>query len=587
MNKILIKRIIAYLKKDTIFLLFSILLSALSVLFTLYVPILLGNAIDCIHSDILNDLFYVEFDSLKIILTRIIIVIMIIGLLQWIIFAVNNFVTYRTCNRLRKECFKKLLTLPLSYLDAHTNGETLSTIINDVDQFADGLLLGLTQVFTGVATIIGTIIFMCIINYVIAILVIIITPLSLFVAKFIAKRTYLLFKEQSKIRSMQTGLIEETIGNLKVVKSFNYEERSIQKFEKLNEELAKTSLNATFYSSITNPATRFVNSVVYALVALLGGLIAVGAIFPAMIIEAGTLTSFLSYANQYTKPFNEISQVITELQNAFACARRIFDLLDEENEIEDKNNLELSKVNGNITLNGVYFSYNENQKLIENFNLVVEKGKHVAIVGPTGCGKTTLINLLMRFYDVKAGSIKLENVDIRDLLRSTIRNNFGMVLQDTWIKNATVKENIALGKKDATLDEIIDACKKAHVHSIIERLPNGYDTVLKNEGMLSSGERQLLCIARVMLIKPPMLILDEATSSIDTRTELKIQQAFDTLMEGKTTFIVAHRLSTIQKADIILVMKDGNIIEQGTHEQLLKNPNGFYANLYQSQFIKY
>ena len=480
----------------------------------------------------------------------------------------------------------KIQKLPLKYLDAHSHGELVSIIINDTDQFTEGLLLGLTQAFSSIVTIIGTICFMIYINWIIALVVVFVTPLSLFVAKFISSKTYSMFKAQSEIRAVQTGFIDEMISNLKVVKAYNHEEENIIKFNEINNKLEKCSLKATFFSSLTNPCTRFVNSVVYALVALFGALFVIDPFSSALSLTVGSLSSFLSYANQYTKPFNEISSVITELQNAFACAARVFTLLDEEEEISDCDNTVLFDVVGNVKLSHVYFSYREDQKLIEDFNLIVRPGMKVAIVGPTGCGKTTLINLLMRFYDTVSGEIKVENKEIKDVTRMSLRDSYGMVLQDTWIKNASVKENISLGKPSATLDEIIEACKKAHCHSFIKRLPNGYDTILSDEGALSVGQKQLLCIARIMLCLPPMLILDEATSSIDTRTEIKIQEAFNILMKGKTTFIVAHRLSTIKEADIILVMNNGNVIETGTHEELLER-KGFYANLYNSQFVKY
>ena len=581
MNKKVIKKLFKYLNKNIISLSITLVLAITSVVLTIYVPILFGNAIDLII-----DKGNVDFNGLKDILFKIFIIIIIIGILQWLMMTINNYVAYLINKKIRYESFVKIQKLPLKYLDAHSHGEMVSIIINDTDQFTEGLLLGLTQAFSSIVTIIGTICFMIYINWIIAIVVVVVTPLSLFVAKFISSKTYSMFKTQSEIRAVQTGFIDEMISNLKVVKAYNHEEENIIKFNEINNKLEKCSLKATFFSSLTNPCTRFVNSVVYALVALFGALFVINPFSSALSLTVGSLSSFLSYANQYTKPFNEISSVITELQNAFACATRVFNLLDEEEEISDKDNIVLTEVVGNVKLDHVYFSYKDDQKLIEDFNLVVKPGMKVAIVGPTGCGKTTLINLLMRFYDTVSGEIRLENKSIKDVTRMSLRDSYGMVLQDTWIKCASVKENISLGKPDASMEEIIDACKRAHCHSFIKRLPNGYDTILSDEGLLSVGQKQLLCIARIMLCLPPMLILDEATSSIDTRTEIKIQEAFNTLMKGKTTFIVAHRLSTIKEADIILVMNNGNVIETGTHEELLEK-QGFYANLYNSQFVKY
>lgn len=581
MNKDVIKRLLKYLNKNLVSLVITFVLAIASVMLTIYVPILFGNAIDLII-----DKDNVNFDNLSVILFNIFIIILIIAILQWIMMMVNNNVAYRMTKQLRFESFNKIQKLPLKYLDAHSHGELVSVIINDVDQFTEGLLLGLTQAFSSIITIIGTICFMLYYNWIIALVVIFVTPLSLFVSKFIASKTYTMFKAQSELRAVQTGFIDEMVSNLKVVEAYNHEQENINRFEEINNELEICSLKATFFSSLTNPCTRFVNSVVYALVALVGALFVINPINTALSLTVGSLTSFLSYANQYTKPFNEISSVITELQNAFACAKRVFDFIDEEEEISDKNNSVLTDVIGNVSLEHVYFSYRDDQKLIEDFNLVVKPGMKVAIVGPTGCGKTTLINLLMRFYDPVSGFISVENKNIKDVTRMSLRDSYGMVLQDTWIKKASVKENISLGKPDASMDEIIDACKKAHCHSFIKRLPNGYDTILDSDGNLSVGQKQLLCIARIMLCLPPMLILDEATSSIDTRTEIKIQEAFNTLMKGKTTFIVAHRLSTIKEADIILVMNNGNVIETGNHEELLAQ-GGFYANLYNSQFVKY
>ena len=581
MNKSVIKKLFKYLNKNIISLSITLVLAIVSVVLTIYVPILFGNAIDLII-----DKGNVNFGGLKDILFNIFIIIIIIGILQWLMMTINNYVAYRINKRIRYESFVKIQKLPLKYLDAHSHGEMVSIIINDTDQFTEGLLLGLTQAFSSIVTIIGTICFMIYINWIIAVVVVVVTPLSLFVAKFISSKTYAMFKAQSEIRAVQTGFIDEMISNLKVVKAYNHEEENIIKFNEINNQLEKCSLKATFFSSLTNPCTRFVNSVVYALVALFGALFVINPFNSALSLTVGSLSSFLSYANQYTKPFNEISSVITELQNAFACANRVFNLLDEEEEISDKDNIVLTNAIGNVRLSHVYFSYKDDQKLIEDFNLVVKPGMKVAIVGPTGCGKTTLINLLMRFYDTVSGEITLENNEIKDITRMSLRDSYGMVLQDTWIKRASVKENISLGKPDASMEEIIEACKKAHCHSFIKRRPNGYDTILSDEGSLSVGQKQLLCIARIMLCLPPMLILDEATSSIDTRTEIKIQEAFNTLMKGKTTFIVAHRLSTIKEADIILVMNNGNVIETGTHEELLEK-QGFYANLYNSQFVKY
>ncbi len=581
MEKQTIKRVLKYLDKDLFIVILTLILSIITVAFTIYVPILCGKAFDVIVGT--NN---VDFQSLKEILFKIIVVVVSTSILQWIMMTLNNLMTYRIARRLRIECFNKLQVLPLKYLDSHQSGETVSIIISDVETFSDGLLLGFTQLFTGITSIIGTIIIMMLINWIIGLVVIIVTPLSLFVAKFIATKTYKMFKEQSLVRSKQTAFINEMVSNLKVVAAYSHEEENVKNFSLINEELEKCSLKAIFYSSLTNPSTRFVNAVVYALVALFGALFVINPVL-SLTLTVGELTSFLSYANQYTKPFNEISSVITELQNAFACIRRVFDLLDEEEEKIYQNEKVLEEdVAGIVSINNVYFSYVPEQKLIENFNLYVPVGKKVAIVGPTGCGKTTLINLLMRFYDVTKGEIKLDEYNINEVTRKSLRKNYGMVLQDTWIKTASVKENISFGNKKATDAEIVLAAKKAHAHNFIMRLPEGYDTIISDDGNLSVGEKQLLCIARLMLIAPSILILDEATSSIDTRTELQIQEAFNKVMEGKTTFIVAHRISTIQEADIILVMKDGNIIEQGNHKELLEK-QGFYATLYNSQFVKY
>lgn len=573
-------RVLKYLKKDIISLIITSILSIVTVLGTIYVPILFGDAIDQIID--VND---VNIEAIIKILFEVEIIVIVTAILQWVMMSINNKMTYRITRRLRSECFKKIQVLPLKYLDSHSSGETVSIIINDIDSFSEGLLLGFTQLLTGLATIIGTIVIMMLINWIIGLIVIVVTPLSLFVAKFIATKTYKLFKEQSEVRAKQTGFINEMIGNLKVVKAYSQEKNNMIKFNEINSKLQRCSLKATFYSSLTNPCTRFVNSIVYALVALFGAIFVISSV-GSMTLTIGALTSFLSYANQYTKPFNEISSVITELQNSFACIRRVFNLLDEENELVKGDEIELEiPLTGNVNIDNVYFSYTKEQKLIQNFNLNVNKGQKIAIVGPTGCGKTTLINLLMRFYDVTNGTIKVDDIDIRNITRNSLRNNYGMVLQDTWIKTASVRDNIAFGKNDATIDEVIQAAKKANAHSFIKRLPNGYDTIIRDDGNLSIGEKQLLCIARIMLCSPTILILDEATSSIDTRTEIKIQEAFDTIMEGKTTFIVAHRISTIQEADVILVMNEGNIIEQGNHNDLLEK-NGFYAKLYNSQFVK-
>lgn len=573
-------RVLKYLKKDIISLIITSILSIVTVLGTIYVPILFGDAIDQIID--VND---VNIEAIIKILFEVEIIVIVTAILQWVMMSINNKMTYRITRRLRSECFKKIQVLPLKYLDSHSSGETVSIIINDIDSFSEGLLLGFTQLLTGLATIIGTIVIMMLINWIIGLIVIVVTPLSLFVAKFIATKTYKLFKEQSEVRAKQTGFINEMIGNLKVVKAYSQEKNNMIKFNEINSKLQRCSLKATFYSSLTNPCTRFVNSIVYALVALFGAIFVISPV-GSMTLTIGALTSFLSYANQYTKPFNEISSVITELQNSFACIRRVFNLLDEENELVKGDEIELEiPLTGNVNIDNVYFSYTKEQKLIQNFNLNVNKGQKIAIVGPTGCGKTTLINLLMRFYDVTNGTIKVDDIDIRNITRNSLRNNYGMVLQDTWIKTASVRDNIAFGKNDATIDEVIQAAKKANAHSFIKRLPNGYDTIIRDDGNLSIGEKQLLCIARIMLCSPTILILDEATASIDTRTEIKIQEAFDTIMEGKTTFIVAHRISTIQEADVILVMNEGNIIEQGNHNDLLEK-NGFYAKLYNSQFVK-
>ena len=575
-NKTL-NKVLRYIRKYHIYLMLSLVFAAISVALTLYVPILVGHAIDCIVGP--GD---VDFDAIAKLIIKILAAVLVTSLCQWLMNICNNKITYQVVNDIRKEAFRKIEILPLKYVDAHPQGEIVSQVISDVDQFADGLLMGFTQLFTGVITILGTLIFMISINFKITLVVVLITPLSLFVAKYIAKNTYQMFRVQSETRAEQTGFIDEMLGNLKVVKAYGHEEENMEKFEEINERLRKASLKATFFSSITNPSTRFVKNVVYAGVGFTGAMAVVSGS-----MTVGGLSSFLNYANQYTKPFNEISGVLTELQNALACAARIFKLIDEEPQIPElEDAVVLKDAKGKIELKNVDFSYVPDKDLIEDLNLSVKPGQRVAIVGPTGCGKTTLINLLMRFYDVDEGAICVDGTDIRDLTRHSLRKNYGMVLQETWLKAGTIRENIAFGKPDATLDEIITAAKAAHAHGFIKRLPQGYDTVIAEDGgSLSQGQKQLLCIARIMLCLPPMLILDEATSSIDTRTEIKIQEAFAKLMEGRTSFIVAHRLSTIKEADIILVMKDGKIIEQGDHEKLLA-AGGFYATLYNSQFAK-
>ena len=570
-----LKKVLRYLGKYRIYLVFTILLAALTVALTLYVPKLTGAAVD----DIVGP-GQVNFSGVIQILVKIGVSIAITAFAQWLMNICNNKMTYQIVQDVRNEAFKKIEILPLKYIDGHPYGEIVSRVIADVDQFADGLLMGFTQLFTGVATIIGTLGFMLSVNVKITLVVVIITPVSFFVAGFIAKRTYTMFKLQSETRAEQTGLIDEMIGNQKVVQAFGQGRHVLERFDEINDRLQKCSLRAIFFSSITNPSTRFVNSLVYAGVGITGAFSAIQGR-----LSVGQLTCFLSYANQYTKPFNEISGVVTELQNAIACAGRIFDLIEEEPQIpEAEHAVTLTDVKGNIELKDVKFSYVPEQKLIWDLNLKVKPGQRVAIVGPTGCGKTTLINLLMRFYDVTGGSIAVEGTDVRDLTRSSLRAGFGMVLQETWLRTGTIRDNIIMGKPDATEEEIIAAAKASHAHSFIRRLPKGYDTwITEDGGNLSQGQKQLLCITRVMLCRPPMLILDEATSSIDTRTEIKIQKAFASLMEGRTSFIVAHRLSTIREADVILVMKDGNIIEQGTHQEL-QNQGGFYKNLYESQF---
>ncbi len=574
-NNDTVKTVLKYIKKYRISIALSLFFAVVTVVLTLYLPILTGDAVD-----FMIEKGRVDFDSLAALIVKMAVIICLTGITQWVMNICNNKITYNVVRDIRQDAFKKLEILPLKYLDAHAPGDIVSRIIADADQFADGLLMGFTQAFTGILTIAGTLIFMLSINVWITIVVVIVTPLSFFVAGFISKRTYKMFQLQSKARGEQTSLIDEMIGNQKVVQAYSHEDKALEKFCTINEKLKKYSLNATFYSSITNPATRFVNNLVYAGVGVTGALFAINGY-----LTVGGLSCFLSYANQYTKPFNEISGVITELQNALACAARVFELINEEPQIPDQADAKsLESVKGEVAFNNVFFSYVPDKRLITDFNLHVKSGQRVAIVGPTGCGKTTVINLIMRFYDVNSGSIKIDGADIRQITRKSLRDNIGMVLQETWIKDGTIFDNIVIGKPSATMEEAVEAAKASHAHSFIKRLPNGYDTVVKEDGSnLSQGQKQLLCIARVMLLKPPVLILDEATSSIDTRTEIKIQNAFAKLMEGRTSFIVAHRLSTIQNADIILVMKDGNIIEQGNHESLLKQ-GGFYAGLYNSQF---
>ncbi len=572
-----IQRVFRYLGKYRILLVLSLALALLTVAGQLYIPILQGDAIDYIIDE-----GNVDFAAIMKIIVVILITTGAVALFQWIMNICNNKITYSIIHDIRRDAFDKLQRLPVKYADSHSTGEIVSKVIADVDQFADGLLMGFTQFFTGVMTIIGTLAFMIYINWRITLVVVLVTPLSFFVAAFVAKKTYTMFKLQSETRGEQTGFIDEMIGNEKVVQAYGHEDEATDRFDDINLRLQKYSLKAIFFSSVTNPSTRFVNNVVYALVALSGAL---SVVRNPLSFTVGRLSMFLSYANQYTKPFNEISGVVTELQNALACADRVLDLIEEEPLSPDADDvLVVRQGEGKISLTNVAFSYDKEKELIKNFNLDVKPGQRVAIVGPTGCGKTTMINLLMRFYDVDEGSIKVEGKDIRDVTRKSLRDNYGMVLQETWLKSGTIRENITTGKPDATDEEIIAAAKAAHANSFIKRLPDGYDTVIGEDGgSLSQGQKQLLCIARVMLCLPPMLILDEATSSIDTRTEMKIQEAFAQMMKGRTSFIVAHRLSTIKSADIILVMKDGNVIEQGNHEELLAK-GGFYSRLYNSQF---
>lgn len=576
-QKSTLRKVLRYIRRYWGYLGASIILAAVTVALTLYLPILIGQAVDRIVGK-----GAVDFAGIFVILRKMAVIIGLTAVAQWIMNACNNKITYNVIRDIRTEAFEKIEKLPLKYLDAHSYGEIVSRVIADVDQFADGLLMGFTQFFTGIVTIFGTLIFMLTISVRITVAVVVITPISLFVASFIAKKTFSMFKLQSETRGEQTAFIEEMVGNQKVVQAFSHEDEALEEFDEINERLQKYSLQAIFFSSITNPSTRFVNSLVYATVGVVGAFSAI-----AGGISVGQLSSLLSYANQYTKPFNEISGVITELQNALACAGRVIELIEEDAEVPDAEDaVDLEHANGKVELSHVYFSYVPEQKLIEDFNLSVKPGQRVAIVGPTGCGKTTLINLLMRFYDVNSGTIKVSDIPLQQLTRKSLRDNYGMVLQETWLRSGSIRDNIAMGKPDATDEEIIAAAKASHAHGFIKRLPEGYDTVIAEDGgNLSQGQKQLLCIARVMLCLPPMLILDEATSSIDTRTEIKIQNAFAKMMQGRTSFIVAHRLSTIREADIILVMKDGSIIEQGNHEELLEK-NGFYAKLYNSQFAK-
>ena len=573
-----LKKVLAYVRPYYAGLILSLLCAAVAVVATLYIPIAVGEAIDYIIEP-----GNVHFDFIINILLKIAIVAVLASFIQWIQGVINNRITFGIVRDLRSAAFKKLQHLPVSYSDSHAHGDIVSRIITDADQFSDGLLMGFSQLFTGVITIIGTLLFMFVINWKIALVVVIVTPLSLFAASFIAKRTHSLFSSQAEIRGKQTAFINEIIGNEKVVRAYGHEAEAIETFEGYNRELEKCSCKAVFFSSIVNPTTRFVNSIVYAGVGLVGAL---SVIANPVAFTVGSLSVFLSYANQYTKPFNEISGVVTELQNALACASRLFELVEEEPQTPDASDAKvLAEANGNIEIQNVAFSYTQDKPLIRDFSVSVPHGNRVAIVGPTGCGKTTLIGLLMRFYDVDEGKILVDGTDIRDITRTSLRRSYGMVLQDTWLKTATIKENISIGKPDATDEEIIAAAKASHAHGFIKRLPKGYDTVVSDDSGLSQGQKQLLCITRVMLALPPMLILDEATSSIDTRTEMKIQNAFATMMKGRTSFIVAHRLSTIQEADLILVMNEGQIVETGTHDSLLKK-NGFYANLYNSQFTQ-
>lgn len=574
-NKSVFKRVLSVIGRFKVSLILSLIISVASVILTLYIPVLAGNAIDGIAS-----IGGVNFSIVKKALLGILICAVLSAVLNWLMTVINNRIAYNTVREIRDSTFSHLQILPVAFLDAHPHGDIVSRVIADAEQFADGLILGFSQLFTGVVTIIVTLVFMLTISPLLALVVVILTPLSLFTARFIAKRSYDMFKKQSETRGEQTAFINEMITNQKTVQAFSKEQKTVENFDEVNERLRRYSLKAIFFSSLTNPTTRFINNIIYAVVGLVGGIFAVNGV-----ITVGGFVSFLAYSNQYTRPFNEISGVITELQNALACASRIFELIDEQPEASDSGNKTLNNPKGDVAFNNVAFSYDKNKKLIEGFDFFAPAGKKIAVVGPTGCGKTTLINLLLRFYDVDKGGITVDGEDIRNITRESLRRHFGMVLQDTWIKKGTVKENIAFGKPEAIDDEIIAAAKAARAHGFIKRLKNGYNTVIGDDDGLSEGERQLLCIARVMLMKPPMLILDEATSSIDTRTEIKVQDAFLRLMEGKTSFVVAHRLSTIRDADCILVMKDGRVYEQGTHEELLKK-NGFYSELYNSQFAQ-
>lgn len=575
------RKVLKYVSSHGFFMVVSIILAVIVVALTLYAPILIGEAIDLLA----DGKGSVDFSQVAEKLLATAVVIGITSVVQWVMNAINNRIAYHVVRDIRNEAFRHIEVLPLSYIDANPTGDIVNRVIADADQFSEGLLLGFTQLFTGVATIVGTLIFMFTISWQIAIVVVVTTPLSLFVAKFIASRTYRMFRLQTETRGQQTAFIDEMIGNQKVVQAFSHEKKSLEDFDRINDRLAEYSLKATFFSSLSNPSTRFVNSVVYAGVALCGALICISSAGTAAAFTVGQLSCCLSYTNQYTKPFNEISGVITELQNALACAARLFELIEEKPQVsEPENAVTLTDVRGSVKLENVDFSYVPDRKLIEGLNLSVTPGQRIAIVGPTGCGKTTIINLLMRFYDVDSGSVNVEGNDIRNVTRHSLRESYGMVLQETWLKSGTIRDNIVMGRPDATDEEVIAAAKASHAHSFIKRMPQGYDTVIGEDGgSLSQGQKQLLCITRVMLCLPPMLILDEATSSIDTRTEIKIQDSFAKMMKGRTSFIVAHRLSTIREADVILVMKDGHIIEQGNHEQLLAR-NGFYANLYNSQF---
>lgn len=572
-NKATIKKLLIRLKKYIPLIVLSLLMALLTVASTLYVPVLIGKAIDALADG-------VDYSSLIDNLIKVLVLSLFTMAVQWLMNLINNKTTYSVVRDIRNDLFEKIQKMPLSYIDSHSQGDIVSRMIADADQFADGLLMGLTQAFTGIVTILGTLVFMLSMNVTITIVVVLLTPLSIFIANFISKHTYSMFKKQSEVRGQQTALIDEMLTNAKVVKAFSKEEDTCEQFNKLNSELKDASLKAIFYSSLTNPGTRFVYNVIYAVVALVGGISVLSGN-----MSIGTVTCILSYVNQYTKPFNEITSVITELQNAFACIERIFDILEMDSEVPDSDDAVIfSSTYGKVDINNVYFSYDKERRLIENFNLKVEPGQKVAIVGPTGCGKTTIINLLMRFYEPDQGMICVDGYDINSITRKSLRDSYGMVLQETWLKNGTIRDNIAMGKPDATDEQIINAAKEAHAHSFIRRLENGYDTVIGDDGgNLSQGQKQLLCITRIMLLLPPMLILDEATSSIDTRTEIQIQSAFNKLMEGKTSFIIAHRLSTIKNADVILVMRDGHIIESGSHENLLEK-KGFYYELYNSQY---